>query len=63
MADDTLRWKLFQFSLLGKAKKWYNHHVGSSQGDWEVLRGNFCLKFFLSRKSLNYASKSHDLSK
>ena len=29
-----------------KAKKWYNRHVGSSQGDWEVLRANFCIKFF-----------------
>jgi hypothetical protein len=43
MADETLRCKLFPFSLMGEAKHWYNRHVGSSQGDWEVLCSNFCL--------------------
>jgi len=33
MPDETLRWKLFPFSLTGRAKKWYNRHVGDSQGD------------------------------
>ena len=46
MGDETLRWKLFPFSLMGRAKKWYNRHVGSSQGDWDILRKDFCLKFF-----------------
>jgi len=46
MADETLRRKLFPFSLTGRAKKWYNHHVGNSQGDWDILRKYFCLKFF-----------------
>ena len=32
MADETVRWKLFPFSLTGRAKKWYNHHIGNSQG-------------------------------
>jgi hypothetical protein len=50
MADETLRWKLFPFSLMGRAKKWYNHHVGNSQGDWDILRKDFCLKFFLVEK-------------
>jgi len=30
MADETLRWKLFPFSLTGQAKKWYNRYVGNS---------------------------------
>jgi len=50
MADETLRWKLFPFSLMGRVKKWYNHHVGNSQGDWDILRKDFCLKFFLVEK-------------
>jgi hypothetical protein len=35
---------------MGEAKHWYNHHVGSSQGDWEVLCSNFCLQFFPIQK-------------
>jgi hypothetical protein len=46
MCNETLRCKLFSFSLTGKAKHWYNRHVGSTQGDWEVLCSNFCLQFF-----------------
>ena len=34
MLDETLRWKLFPFSLTGKAKCWYNLTIGSRQGDW-----------------------------
>ena len=33
MSDETLRWKLFPFSLTGRAKRWYNKTVGSMQGD------------------------------
>ena len=29
MSDETLRWKLFPFSLTGKAKRWYNLIIGS----------------------------------
>ena len=46
MSDETLRWKLFPFSLTGKAKHWYNLTVGSGQGDWEALCSSFCLQFF-----------------
>jgi len=37
MADETLRCKLFPFSLTSRAKKWYNRHVGNCQGDWGIL--------------------------
>ena len=47
MSDKTLRWKLFPFSLIGKAKQWYSLTVGSVQGDWEMLCSKFCLSFFL----------------
>jgi hypothetical protein len=33
MSDKTLRWKLFSFSLTGKAKRWYNLTIESRQGD------------------------------
>ena len=33
MSDKTLRWKLFLFSLIGRAKHWYSQTIGSMQGD------------------------------
>ena len=33
MSDETLRWKLFSFSLMGRAKQWYSQTVGSMQGN------------------------------
>ena len=27
MTQETLRWKLFPFSLMGKAKQWYTHTI------------------------------------
>ena len=33
MSDETLRLKLFPFSLMGRAKRWYKQTVGSMQGD------------------------------
>jgi hypothetical protein len=33
MSNETLRRKLFLFSLTGKANHWYNRHIRSSQGD------------------------------
>ena len=46
MAQETLRWKLFPFSLAEKAKQWYTHNVGKVNGEWEELRDRFCLAFF-----------------
>ena len=46
MSDETLRWKLFPFSLMGKAKCWYKLTIGSRQGDWEALCSSFSLHFF-----------------
>ena len=43
MSDKTLRWKLFPFSLTGRAKHWYSQTVGSMQGDSETLCSKFCL--------------------
>ena len=46
MSHETLKWKLFPFSLTGRAKHWYTRTVGSVQGDWEALCSSFCLSFF-----------------
>jgi len=46
ISDETLRWKLFPFSLKGKARQWYNRAIGKQQGDWGSLRFNFCLDFY-----------------
>jgi hypothetical protein len=46
MSDKTLRWKLFPFSLTGRAKHWYNQTIESMQGDWKTLCSKFYLCFF-----------------
>jgi len=46
MAQETLWWKLFPFSLAERAKQWYAHNVGKVNGEWEELRDRFCLAFF-----------------
>jgi hypothetical protein len=45
MTQETLRWNLFPFSLIGKAKQWYTFVVGSMNGDWDKLKDKFCLAF------------------
>ena len=39
-------WKLFPFSLIGKAEQWYTHTVGSVNDSWDELKDKFCLEFF-----------------
>ena len=36
MTHETIKWKLFLFSLLGRAKQWYAHTVGV-KGNWDEL--------------------------
>ena len=45
MAQETLWWKLFPFSLSERARQWYAHSVGKVNGEWEELRDRFCLAF------------------
>jgi hypothetical protein len=37
MFDETLRWKLFPSSLVGKAKDWYSRTTLSTEGSWEAM--------------------------
>jgi len=46
MAQQTFRWKLFPFSLSGRAKQWYSLSVRSVEGSWEALREKIYLTFF-----------------
>ena len=46
MTQETLKWKLFPFSLIEKAKQWYIDTVESTNGDWDELKDKFCLAFF-----------------
>ena len=46
MSAETVRWKLFPFSLQERAKQWYAHAVGSANGRWSELRDRFCVAFF-----------------
>ena len=50
MSNKTLRWKLFPFSLMERAKQWYNKTIGSMQGDWKCYALNFVYVSFPSLK-------------
>ena len=36
-SQETLMWKLFPFSLTGKAEQWYTHNVRGMIAEWEEL--------------------------
>jgi hypothetical protein len=57
MSEETLRWKIFPFSLKGRAKHWYNQTIKSKKGDWETLCSSFCLDFFPISKILSLHSE------
>jgi hypothetical protein len=68
ISDKTLRWKLFLFSLMGRAKHWYNQTVESMQGDWKALCSRFWLSFFpisrvvsLQKEVLNFRQLEKNL--
>ena len=47
---ETVKWKLFPFSLTGRAKEWYYTTVGIVEGDWNILKDKFCLRYFHKKK-------------
>jgi hypothetical protein len=53
MTHDTLKWKLFPFSLRDEAKQWYTLSVKKFHGEWEELKCNFCLTFFPLTRVIN----------
>jgi hypothetical protein len=64
MSHETLKWKVFSFSLMGCAKQWYKLHVRSCHGSWVILKDQFCFTFFplskiidIHNEVLNFAQK------
>ena len=55
--QETLRWKLFPFSLVGKAEQWYTHNVRGMIQDWEELRDDLCLSFSSSAHTTSLRSE------
>jgi hypothetical protein len=50
MTHETLKWKLFHFSLIESARQWYTSNIRCANRDQNDLRDWFCLAFFpLSR--------------
>jgi hypothetical protein len=37
MTLETVKWRLFPFSLIERAKQWYAYTIGNVNGDWERL--------------------------
>ena len=60
VTQETLRWKLFPFSLMGKAKQWYIHVVRSRNGDWEELIDKFYLAFSPMFRIVSLPRAIHD---
>ena len=67
MSQETIRWKLFPFSLDERAKQWYAHNIGKVARDWEELRNRFYLTFFpiyriatLRQEILNFQQKEKE---
>jgi hypothetical protein len=50
MHHETVKWKLFPFSLMGAAKEWYSLTVGRVEGNWNILKEKLCLCFFPLRR-------------
>jgi len=57
ISNETLYWKLFPFSLKGKARQLYNRAVGKQQGEWGSLHSNFCLDFYRISQIINLRVK------
>jgi hypothetical protein len=49
--DETIRWKLFPFTLKRKARQWYDRTKEKMKGDWGTLCADFCMDFYLLLKS------------
>jgi hypothetical protein len=45
ITQETLRWKLFPFSLTMRAEQWYIHNMENVNADWGKLRDDFCHSF------------------
>jgi hypothetical protein len=53
MNHETLKWKVFRFSLTGWAKQWYKLHVSNCHGSWVILKDQFYFTFFMLPKIID----------
>ena len=56
-SSETIRWKLFSFSLTKRASRWCRQTIESIQGDWEMLCSKFCLSFFPISRVVSFQIK------
>jgi hypothetical protein len=57
MNHETLKCKAFPFSLTGWAKQWYKIHISSCQGNWVILKDEFCFAFFPLSKIIDHRNE------
>ena len=62
ISQETLKWKLFSFSLTGLAKKWHAQDIGSVEGSWEALKDKFYFTFFPLNKIVDIRIKVFSFS-
>jgi hypothetical protein len=53
MTHETLKWKLFPFSLRDESKQWHTLSIKKFHGEWEELKCNFCHTFFPLTRVIN----------
>jgi hypothetical protein len=46
MTWETLKWKMFPLSLIGRVNQWYTNDIESTNGDCDELKDKFYLAFF-----------------
>jgi hypothetical protein len=57
MSDETICWKLFPFTLKGKACQWYDRTKEKKKGDWGCLCVGFCMDFYPLSRLVNLRTK------
>jgi hypothetical protein len=62
MNHETLKWKVFPFSLTGWAKQWYKLHVSSCHGSWVILNDQLCFSYFPLSKIIDLRNDVRNFS-
>jgi hypothetical protein len=57
VTQDQMRARLFPFSLLGKALRWFHALSAKSKQDWKALMRNFVKEFYSPTKTLSSCNK------
>jgi hypothetical protein len=57
VTQDQVRARLFPFSLLGKALRWFYTLPAESKQDWEAMMRNFMKEFYSPTKTQSLRNK------